>query len=169
MSSKEEAQPLGNCASCCILGSSSRVLLCPHPTHSTIHRLQLIAHPWRRSAQYKNMASQTHNTDTAAMLNFFISLSLPLQRAGTNALNLPRETHPSSRCCAKEQRGLIMPPLPSADAPSSCSARPHPTRCLLPLRISSAPTRTHDKRAHTHMSKPMEVSMRDHETYPPVG
>lgn len=127
---------------------------CSAPTPHTAHSTGCSSYPTPAGGlltHYTHMAPQTDNTETAAVLNY-LCLFQSLQRAGANALNLPPEIHSSCLCCAREQRGLIMPPLPSAEAPSSCSARANPRRCLLPLRISSVPN-TYTRRAGTHTRK----------------
>lgn len=49
------------------------------------------------------MVPHTHNIEMAALLNFFMSLSVSLQLASANTLTLPQEIHSSCLCCAKNQ------------------------------------------------------------------
>lgn len=91
------------------------------PQHGALHRLHSPPLLSRRSAHYRAIAPPAEDTHTATLHSVFVSLSVLLQIAGTNALHVPREILSSCLCCTKEPGGFIRPSLASGGPPRSSS------------------------------------------------
>lgn len=127
------------------------------PLHSTLHRLHIPPHLCRRSAHYHAIAPPAEDTHTTTLHSLFMSLSVSLQIAGTDASNVRGKILPSCLCCTKDPGGIIMPSLASADPPRSSSSGLLSCSALFISGPGVQLTRMHERQAHKHMNEPLEV------------